>query len=121
MKKLFLPVAIFIGSATALSAQKDSDSLFVLQYTPGSRWDHQAEAADQPFFGVHSSVMSRLRKEKYIRVGGLYSDKGFMLVKAPDRAKLWELLQADSTLNHDIFRAEIFPFYIFYEGCVEEN
>lgn len=103
-------------------AQKTAESkLFTMIYTPGEEWDHTITFDQQPFFKEHSMHLQKLRKEGRIIIGGRYSDKGFMILKAKDSLEADAVIKMDPSVSHRIFKVALFEFMPFYEGCVERK
>ena len=88
-------------------------------YTPGEKWDHNIPFGQQPFAKEHSMHLQQLRKEGRIVIGGRYSDKGFMLLKAKDSLEADAIIKMDPAVTHQIFDVGLFELNTFYEGCVE--
>ena len=97
----------------------DDYQLFAMIYTTGENWDTEKQVHEQAYFKEHSAFLSKLRKEEKILIGGRYSDKGFMILKAKDEQEALEIIVTDESVVNKTFNAEIYPFSVFYKGCVE--
>ena len=103
------------------NAQEKKNKTFTMIYTPGEGWNHQIPFNEQPYFTEHSQHLQKLRKNGKIIVGGRYSDKGFMLLQARDSIAADSIVKMDPTVEHQIFKVELFEFKPFYYGCVEKQ
>ena len=107
----------------AVSAQEKSQDeefqYFAMIYTTGENWDEGRDYHEQAYFKEHTEFLSKLRKEEKILIGGRYSDKGFMILKAKDEADALAILASDESVVNKTFKAEIFPFMVFYKGCLD--
>lgn len=121
MKKLLIIIFISLTYTTAMAQDTEdrSGQYFAMIYTTGENWDHEKQVHEQAYFNEHSSFLSSLRKEGKIVIGGRYSDKGFMLLKAKDEAEALALITTDESVTNKTFNVEIFPFLVFYTGCLE--
>ena len=113
---LFLLVSI-----PCLSQNGAETKLFTMIYTPGEKWDQSIPFSQQPFSKEHSMHLQKLRKEGRIVIGGRYSDKGFMLLKAKDSLEADAIIKLDPSVTHQIFDVALFEFSTFYEGCIERE
>ncbi|HYF31027.1 MAG TPA: hypothetical protein VD993_07900 [Chitinophagaceae bacterium] len=95
-----------------------SDSLFVVIYTTGQKWDASKSPYDQAYFNDHSAFMSKLRKDAVTLLGARYSDKGMLVIKAADLQSAQELITGDKAVSNGTFNAEVHPANFFYTGCV---
>jgi hypothetical protein len=121
MKTIFL---FIIMSTTGIAwAQEDKSpknyEYFIVLYTTGENWDKTKPAHEQLYFKEHSSHLSEMRKAKIVDIGGRYSDTGMILLKAKNETEAQFLIINDSSVQNKIFKADIFPFDMFYKGCVE--
>lgn len=122
MKTIFFTIISFFFASTVFSQDnisKDSYEYFIVLYTIGEKWDTTKLAHEQFYFKEHSSHLSELRKSKKISIGGRYSNTGMIILKAKDQADAKTLILKDASIQNKIFKAEIFPFNTFYNGCVE--
>ncbi len=119
MKKYFNCLSIFIlFAASSFGQTEDESKLFTMIYTPGEKWNHEITFDKQPFFNEHSAHIQKLRKEGRIVIGGRYSNKGFMLLRAKDSIEANAIVGKDLSVANQIFDVELFEFNPFYEGCV---
>lgn len=95
--------------------------LFVVQYTTGTMWDQSKSPNEQTFLKEHSALMQELRKEGTTLVGGRYSDKGLLIMKADSDSALTKRLTNDPSVKHGTMKVEIFPLSVFYDGCVPKK
>jgi hypothetical protein len=96
-----------------------ADSLFIVVYTPGSSWDFKKQPQEQAYFSNHSKMLSTLRKEGRIKIGGRYSDKGMILLQSNSLQDARSIVFGDSAVINKLFTAELFSFSAFYKGCIE--
>lgn len=125
----FVPAVFTTAIATNLpqvEARKLSDSssvgtelnLYAVQYTTGPAWDTTQAPGNQQFLKDHSTLMQRLRKDGTTILGGRYSDKGFLIMRAASEEALMSILSADPSVQHGTMKFELHPFSPFYDGCV---
>ncbi len=69
----------------------------------------------------HSALMQKLRKEGTTVLGGRYSDKGLLIMRASSEADLLSVLSVDPSVQAGTMKFELFPFSPFYDGCVEKK
>lgn len=93
-------------------------SLYAVQYTTGPAWDTTQAPGNQQFLKDHSALMQKLRKDGTTILGGRYSDKGFLIMRAQSEEALMSILSADPSVQHGTMKFELHPFSPFYEGCV---
>ena len=105
----------------ALSAAADDERLFLVQFTVGEKWVKEKAPNEQAFFAEHSANLKRLRTEGKLLLGGRYSDKGVIIVKAASEEAVQREIQQDPSVSHGTFVAAVFPFAPFYDGCVERK
>lgn len=99
--------------------QNPSDSLYVVIYNVGQNWNNSKSPGEQAYFKEHSSHLSKLRNEKIILIGGRYSDKGMIVMKAADYNSAFNIVNSDSAVIVKTFTPEIYPINFFYKGCIE--
>jgi len=119
---LFFAPALILAWAAAPAENKESpraDSLYALVYTTGEGWDTAKQFYEQAYFHAHSRHLSRLRKAGTIKIGGRFSDKGLLLLSVKNGAEARALVEQDSSVRYKTFKAEMYPFDLFYEGCVK--
>ncbi len=119
-----LLVFLFVVSAfTATSSGQTADSsktlpLFAVLYTTGHAWDTTKSPNEQTAMRDHSALMQKLRKEGTTVLGGRYSDKGLLIMRASTESELLSTLSTDPSVQAGTMKFELFPFSPFYEGCV---
>ena len=92
--------------------------LFAVELRTGARWDHARPAHEQAQFREHSTNLKRLRDQGHIALGARYADKGFLVVTAASAAAARELMEADPSIQAQVFAFELHEFRVFYPGCV---
>ena len=112
---------LFLAVAVCFAQEEEASKTFTMIYTPGKKWNHQIPFNEQPYFAEHSQHLQKLRKEGKIKLGGRYSDKGFMLLYAKDSMEADSIVKKDLSVRHQIFEVELFEFKPFYYGCVEKE
>lgn len=122
MKTIFLTLFVTLFATLVFSQEttsKDNYEYFMVLYTLGENWDTTKQTHEQLFFKEHSLHLSELRKSEKITIGGRYSDKGMIILKAKDENEAKTAITKDIAIQNKIFKVEIFPFDPFYNGCVE--
>jgi hypothetical protein len=77
MKTLLYTSLVFTASiACAQNAPTTTDSLYIVNYSLGERWDKSKGPAEQTYFKEHGARLGQLRKDGVIKFGARYSDKG---------------------------------------------
>jgi uncharacterized protein YciI len=94
------------------------DPLFAVELRTGPRWDPAKPAHEQAYFREHSANLKKMRDGGHLLVGARYSDKGFLVMTAPSAAAARELLDADPSVQNQVFAFELHDFRVFYSGCV---
>ena len=119
---IFYILTYFLIGVLGCSAQNSVEpKLFAMIYTTGDNWDDSKEFQEQTYFMPRSRHLSKLRKEVVIPIGGRYGDKGFMLLKAKDRAAAEAIIKLDSSVTYKTFNVELHEFEAFYKGCRGEK
>lgn len=124
---LLLPVPVFFlqgkpaAAAGSPEAGEKNDSLYAIVYTTGENWDTAKSAWEQKAFDAHSRHLSRLRKSGTIKIGARFSDKGLIILHAKNTQEAKAILSRDTSVMQKTFKAEIFPFNVFYAGCVDKE
>lgn len=116
---MFLTIQTAYSQDSSDDPGNSGDQYFAMIYTTGANWDHEKQYHEQAYFKEHSDFLSGLRKEGRITLGGRYSDKGFMILKAKNEAEALALIATDESVVNKTFHAEIYLFSVFYKGCVE--
>jgi uncharacterized protein YciI len=118
MKRIILSL-LFVSLITATGQSQEDKKLFAMIYSKGTAWNDTLSTSQQPYFGHHVQFLQQLRKDEKIVMGGRYSDLGFMILKAKDMETAQQIVAQDSSVIIDTFKAELFEFTPFYEGCIE--
>ncbi|MBK9609121.1 MAG: hypothetical protein IPO58_22875 [Betaproteobacteria bacterium] len=92
--------------------------LFAVELRTGARWDHTRPAHEQAHFREHSANLKRLRDQGHIVLGARYSDKGFLVVAGATATAVRELMEADPSIQAQVFAFDLHEFRVFYPGCV---
>lgn len=124
MKTIYLLSALVLFFfCPALYSQDEKPpkrNYFAMVYTTGENWDTTKQAHEQQFFSDHSKHLSALRKEGKIIIGGRFSDKGLMIIECTDETEATRLINSDPSVKNKVFKAEVFPFMLFYEGTLSK-
>ncbi len=119
MKKNMSLFVFFIGAVSfCFSQNPEQNKLFTMIYTTGEKWNDTISTSKQAYFKEHSEHLVALRKKGVLIMGGRYSDKGFMILKAKDIDEANAITRKDVSVVHRTFKVEIFEFNPFYEGCI---
>ena len=122
MKRTLL---VFFGLLLVLiftfSGRKEDDQkLFIVIYTPGEKWDPSKQPQEQPYFSFHSKRLQNYRKDGKILIGARYSNKGMIIMPAATEEDVKTIVFADSAVIGQTFNAEVFPYSVFYDGCIKK-
>ncbi|MEK6373432.1 MAG: YciI family protein [Acidobacteriota bacterium] len=98
-----------------------ADKLFLVQFTVGEAWVKEKAPHEQAYFAEHSANLKRLRTEGKLLLGGRYSDKGIIIVKAASEEAVRAEIDQDPSVTKGTFTAVVYPFGPFYDGCVERK
>lgn len=107
------------GNRSSIVENASADSTYLVLYTPGSAWDFSKKPQEQAHFGSHSKMLSSLRKDGTIKIGGRYSDKGMLLLQSSSLQDARNIIYADSAVITKLFTVELYSFSAFYKGCIE--
>lgn len=117
-------IFIVFGCAVTLlflsGRKQDDQKLFIVIYTPGSAWDMTKQPQDQAYFSFHSKRLGNFRKEGKILLGARYSNKGMIVMPGENEEEIRKFVFADSAVIGKTFDAEVFPYNVFYDGCVKK-
>lgn len=122
MKNLTLLISFIWLANTAFSQEnaiENTAAYFVLEYTTGENWDTTKQFYEQAYFQEHSKHLSNLRKLGNMPLGGRYSDKGLLILKAKDQEEAEKLVNSDPSIQNKTFKVEIHFYDVFYTGCLE--
>ena len=120
MRLLAFSILLLSLSANAQTAIP-SDSLYVVTYSLGERWDLSKAPNEQPYFNEHGARLGQLRKDGVIRFGARYADKGMVVIAARNHAIAKEIIQADVAVQNKLFNVDVQRLNIFYDGCLERK
>jgi hypothetical protein len=112
-------VFLFCFFTLTASAQTIPDSLYIVTYTTGPKWDHAKAPNEQTYFIDHSTNLGKLRKEGVIKAGARYGDKGIIFISASSLQAAREIIFADQAVFHKLFNADVQKVSVFYDGCIE--
>ena len=99
--------------------EEDKDQSFILIYSLGESWDSSKSPSEQQYFAEHSAHLRDLRNKERITIGGRYSDKGLIILKAKDETEAKEIAESDVSVQNKLFKVEIFLLNAFYKGCID--
>lgn len=124
--RLFVALAFAAASPAALSqAQAPAPQpaaqelpLFVVEIQTGPQWDGAKPAHEQRFFREHSANLKRLRDTGSLLMGARYADKGLVVLAAANEAEARAMMDADASMQAQVFRYELHAFNVFYGGAV---
>ncbi len=94
--------------------------LFIIIYTPGSGWNAAIPPGEQLHFKTHSKHLQTLRTENKIKLGARYADKGMIIITGENEEEIRTTVMSDSAVIDKVFIAEVYPYNVFYYGCVEK-
>lgn len=105
--------------AAAQSPQREGARLFAVEFRTGPGWDTSKKPNEQLHFREHSANLKRMREQGGLLIGARYSDKGFLVVAAESETNVRALVDADPSIQAQVFAYDVYPFHVFYAGCVE--
>ncbi len=106
-------------AAGAPDATKEKPKLyFIVQFGLGPKWDPKKPPAQQLFFRQHSDNLRALRSSGAAVVGARYANKGLVIVQASSEEEARAYFEKDPAVQHGTFDLEIYPFEVFYSGCL---
>jgi hypothetical protein len=120
MLKLFI-ATLFLIVVMECHAQQGVDSLFIVTYTTGAKWDNSKKPQEQTYFKEHSINLSTMRKNGVIKLGARYSEKGIIIITAASFKAAQELINSDQAVVNSLFKAEVEKLNVFYDGCIEKK
>ena len=98
-----------------------TEKFFLVQFTVGEAWVKEKPPHEQAYFADHSANLKRLRTEGKLLLGGRYSDKGIIIVKAASEEAVRAEIDRDPSVANRTFAVAIHPFAPFYDGCIERS
>lgn len=122
MKHLILTVSLLACSAPLYSQDslnQHQQEYFIVLYTVGEDWDTTKQYQEQLYASEHSAHLNKLRKTNIISMGARYNDTGMIILKANNLSEAQKIINEDPAMQNKMFRIEIYPFYPFYDGCIE--
>lgn len=120
MKALGYVVALVLCTQVTFAQQTSPvDSLYIVTYTTGPKWDHAKVPHEQLYFTEHSANLGKLRKEGVIKAGARYAEKGIIFIKAPSLVAAREIIFADQAVVNQLFVADVQKLIVFYDGCID--
>lgn len=108
-----------VTAQTPAEASVTSAVLFAVEFRTGKNWDKTKRSIEQAYFREHSANLKRLRDTGRLVVGARYSDKGFVVLTADSEADVRALIDADPSVQNQVFEYDVYPFHVFYSGCLE--
>lgn len=117
MISLLLARTLFAQDSPEPSAP-DVLPLFAVEITTGANWEPDKPPKDQQFFREHSSNLKQLRDSGSLVMGARYSDKGLIILAAPDEASARAMMDQDPSMQAEVFKYQVHPFNVFYGGAV---
>jgi hypothetical protein len=122
MKHLILFALITANFALySQSTPTPADSLYIVTYTTGEKWDTSKSPGEQSYFKEHGARLGQLRKDGVIKFGARYADKGMIIIAAANFNVAKDIVTADIAVQNKLFTADIQRFNIFYDGCLERR
>ena len=103
-----------VGNEAAAPAP--DQKIYAVQFVIGPAWGKETTPSNQVLFKGHSDNMARLRNAGRIISGGLYGDKGIVLLRAADEAGALAEFQADPAVVAKLFTITAAEFKPFYHG-----
>ena len=107
-----------IAEASRPAPQSPAGTLFAVELRTGPGWDAARAAHEQAHFREHSANLKRLRQAGQLLVGARYGDKGFLVLMAESEAAARALIDADPSVQSQVFAYALQPLRVFYAGCV---
>ena len=107
------PALAQVASAPAAAAEP---LLFAVEIKVGPKWDASKAPQEQAYFREHSANLRRLREGQHLVVGARYSDKGLIVVAAPDASAVKAMMDQDPSFAAGTFVYEVHPMNVFYAG-----
>jgi hypothetical protein len=123
-KSLILPVStialIVLAAFTLEKSREPKRQYFIVIYTPGSGWNAAKPPGEQLHFKTHSKHLQTLRTQNKITLGARYADKGMIIITGENEGEIRSTIMGDSAVIDKVFTAEIYPYNVFYYGCLEK-
>lgn len=93
-----------------------AEKLFAVTFTVGPAWDASKPFAAQAHSREHSANLMRLRAEGLALLGGRYSDKGLLIVRAASETAVRAELAKDPSIAAGTFQATVEEYRPFFHG-----
>jgi ketosteroid isomerase-like protein len=119
--KRFLRIAVRCALVFAAAVATPADDpppqrIFAVQFTLGPAWGKETVPSNQVLFQGHTDNLTRLRQAGRVISGGLYGDKGIVLLRAADETGALAEFQADPAVAAKLFTITAAEFKSFYHG-----
>lgn len=111
----------FLCSYKFESKIAEPPSLYIVEYSKGSKWDNTKEFDGQKFANHHSAHLQSLRKEGIIQFGARYSDKGIIFIAAMGMDNAKQIVNSDSAIINKMFTVTINELSVFYDYKAEQT
>ncbi|HEY0030645.1 MAG TPA: hypothetical protein VGC65_07800 [Bacteroidia bacterium] len=112
----FLFCSYKLGSKTA-----ESPTLYIVEYSKGSKWDNGKDFDAQKYAKHHSAHLQNLRMQGVIQFGARYSDKGIVFIESESLEKARQMVDSDSAIINKMFAATVNELNVFYEYKTEKS
>jgi hypothetical protein len=93
-------------------------ALFAVEFRMGPKWDTSRPPGEQAHFADHSANLKRVREAGSLLLGARYSDKGLVVLAADSESSARAMIDADASVQNQVFVYELHKFSVFYPGCV---
>lgn len=111
----------FLCSYKFESKIAEPPSVYIVEYSKGSKWDNTKEFDGQKFAKYHSAHLQSLRKQGIIQFGARYSDKGIIFIAAMGMDNAKQIVNSDSAVINKMFTATINELNVFYDYKTENT
>ena len=118
-RTILLSGLLFLSLLSFSGKEAEDQKLFIVIYTPGENWNNSKQPQEQDYFNFHSKRLQAYRKEGKILLGARYSNKGMIIMPAETEEEIKKIVFADSAVLAKTFNAEVFPYNVFYDGCIK--
>ena len=123
LMRIVVVTALLLALTVAAQAEEPAagEKLFLVQFTVGEAWVKEKPPHEQAYFAEHSANLKRLRTEGKLLLGGRYSDKGIVILRGASEEDVRAEIDKDLSVQERTFTAVVYPFGVFYDGCVERK
>lgn len=111
----------FLCSYKFESKIAEPPTIYIVEYSKGSKWDNAKEFDGQKFANHHSSHLQSLRKQGIIQFGARYADKGIVFIAAMGLDNAKHIVNSDSAVINKMFTVTINELNVFYEYKTEQT